>query len=84
MSFEFAVELKKARISTRKNQADFALSCDVNASTYKAWESGRAVPNFENFNKIYDTLVDLDILVDDLAEEYERAKLGVLKNVAKR
>lgn len=83
MGFAFAVELKKARISTRKSQRDFALLCDVNSSTYKAWESGRSVPNFENFEKLYSALEELGIMVGTLERVYNNEKLGVLKNEVK-
>lgn len=83
MSFDFAVELKKKRIETRKTQLEFCRVCGVNQHTYKAWESGRAVPNFENFNRIVDWLENNDCLTDDLIEVYERSKMGVLADEIK-
>lgn len=84
MSKKFAVALKKARISLRKTQKELSEVCGTNPYTIKAWETGRSVPNYYNFDLIVKGLNDLglsEIDLEELEEVYNEEKLGSIKNV---
>lgn len=49
---QFAMELKRQRRKARLTQRELAYLLDINLSTYKAWESGRALPNNTNYSKL--------------------------------
>lgn len=84
MSKGFAIALKKVRISLRKTQKELSEACGTNPYTIKAWETGRSVPNYFNFDLIVKGLSDLglsDIELEELEEIYNEEKLGSMKNV---
>ena len=52
MNNEYGRELKKIRIRAGLTQKDMAEIIGVPMNTYKSWEYGTALPNFENREKV--------------------------------
>lgn len=74
----FANELRAIRISTYKNQRNFAKAINVPYGTYPAWETGAALPNIERVKIICATMRNkLGIKQDTISKllfEYESEK----------
>ena len=50
--WEFSDKLRKARQTMRMSQEQFAQAINIKASTYSAYESGRAMPRMRDSNAI--------------------------------
>lgn len=66
----FGALLKRVRISLRMTQDDLGKVLLLSPSTVRAWEYGRQLPSFENYNKLCVLIKD-----EDLREELNRAWL---------
>lgn len=74
----FANELRAIRISTYKNQRNFAKAINVPYGTYPAWETGAALPHIERVKTVCATMRNkLGIKqekIERLLKEYESDK----------
>lgn len=74
----FSNELRQIRISTYKNQRNFAKAIKVPYGTYPAWETGAALPRIERVKKVCQEMRNnLGIKqerIDRLLHEYESDK----------
>lgn len=52
MSTSFPMLIKRCRAYLKVTQADFARLVGVSTSAVRAWEQGKQMPNFENFQTI--------------------------------
>ena len=50
----FASELKRCRARTMLTQANLSVLTGIPLSNIKAWECGKQMPNFENWQKLYE------------------------------
>lgn len=66
----FGALLKRVRISLRMTQDDLGKVLLLSPSTVRAWEYGRQLPSFENYNKLCVLIKD-----EDLREELNKAWL---------
>ena len=49
---KFGSELKKCRVKLLLTQDGFAKEVGTSVANVKSWETGRQMPNFENWEKI--------------------------------
>lgn len=66
----FGALLKRVRISLRMTQDDLGKVLLLSPSTVRAWEYGRQLPSFENYNKLCVLIQD-----EELREELNKAWL---------
>lgn len=78
MTLTFAKELRRFRISERLTLDDFGKKAKVNSATLRAWETGRALPNFKNANAIFSFADRVGYEnADELEDAYTEAKTEI-------
>lgn len=73
VSRNFPMLIKKCRAYLKVTQADFASLVGVSTSAVRAWEQGKQLPNFENFQTIAN-IVRLSGFSQDLENAYIEQK----------
>ena len=49
----FATELKRCRVRLRMTQLKLSIMAGIPLSNIKAWEQGKQMPNYDNWEKLY-------------------------------
>lgn len=74
------LNIKKIRIELNMTQRTMALLIGVPLTTYKSWEQGRCLPNFQNNEKIHKALIDLGKL--ETAEKFKTDYIDTKSSIA--
>ena len=73
MSRSFPMLIKRCRAYLKVTQGDFARLVGVSTSAVRAWEQGKQLPNFENFQTI-SSMVRLSGFSQELENAYIEQK----------